>query len=86
MGSDQKDYMTESTFEEAKPELTVVVVDGCMKLNVREEPSLSGKIISVLNRGDILEKTNATENGAFSEVRLLTGQYGYAMTQYLKES
>lgn len=86
MSSDQKDYMSESTFEKTKPELTIVVVDGCLKLNIREEPSLSGKIISVLNRGDILEKTNATGNGAFSEVRLLSGQYGYAMTRYLVES
>lgn len=66
--------------------MTIVTVGNCKKLNIRKEPSLNGEIIDVLNSGDILEKTGTYISDVFSEVRLLSGIYGYAMTKYLKES
>lgn len=66
--------------------MTIVVVANCKKLNIRKEPNLNGEIIDVLNSGDILEKTGTFVSDSFSEVRLLSGVYGYAMTKYLEES
>lgn len=85
MDNSLEKYDNESMFESIKSDMTIVTVDNCLKLNVREEPSLSGKIIAVLEKGDVLEKTNKIVNGSFSEVRIITGEYGYAMTKYLKE-
>lgn len=72
-----KDYFDE-------PKLIAVVVDGCFKLNVREEPNMSSKIVAVLNKGDILEKSDSSEIDGFSQVRLTSGKYGYTLTKYLK--
>lgn len=77
--------MAISTFDDMESKMIIVVVDNCLKLNVREEPKKNSRIITVLNKGDVLEKADLSDSGSFSQVRLITGQYGYAMTKYLRE-
>lgn len=80
------DSYTDIQNKPLESKMTIVVVGNCKKLNIRKKPSLSGEIIDVLNSGDILEKTGTYVSDGFSEVRLLSGIYGYAMTKYLMES
>lgn len=81
--STDRDYS--STNNSNYEKMTIVKVSGCSKLNVREEPSITSKIIEVLNRDDILEKFDYVEDNGFSKVRLISGKYGWAMTKYLTE-
>lgn len=80
--------VSENVTEKASSQssMTVVVVKDCKRLNVRNKPSMDGDIVVVLSCGDILEKTSKFVSDTFSEVRLISGIYGYAMTKYLGES
>lgn len=72
-------------FIESELDLILVVVDGCHRLNIRDEATSTSDVIEVLNKGDILEKVASADQGSFSRVRLTSGKYGYAMTRYLRE-
>lgn len=80
-----RDYSTESTFSTSIPEMIIVTVSGCLKLNIRKEPTTTADVIAVLDNGEILERVVSSEDGLFSRVRLTSGKYGYAMTRYLKD-
>lgn len=52
-------------------------------INVRDEPSPSGKVIAVLKVGTEVFGSDTTENG-FTKVLLENSQEGYMMTKFLE--
>lgn len=59
-------------------------VDGCVKLNVREEPSKMAKIAKVVGVGDTLLVDSSYMSSEWAKVRLTPKSVGYVMKKYLK--
>lgn len=80
------EYDLSGGLNSSSEKLIVVSVDGCSKLNIRSRPEISStNVVSVLDRGDILEKFSGFNENGFAKVRLTSGKIGWAMAKYLKE-
>lgn len=71
-------YKFIDTQEEITPIQMKMEVVGCDLLNVREEPSITAKILYRLNKGDVI--TVVEDLGDWVEF-----EDGYLMKDYLKE-
>lgn len=59
-------------------------VVGCEKLNVREEPVLSSKVLEIVSFGDQLQIDSNFYDEKFYRVKIKSGIYGYAIKDYVK--
>ena len=67
----------------AKPEPIAGVVDNCLRLNVREKPSIDAEIITALEAGsEVRLMKDEMENG-FYKVCTASGLEGYCMCEYI---
>ena len=67
----------------SKPEPVTGVVDNCIRLNVREKPSVDAEILTALEAGsEVLLLEDETENG-FYKVCTASGLEGYCMCEYI---
>lgn len=71
----------ESPRRASKPKTGTVF--NCQRLNVREEPSSSGKVLMVVNAGTKLT-LNTFSNRTFVGITTPTGETGYVMKKYLR--
>ena len=53
-------------------------------LNVRDKGGLDGRVIGVLNTGDIVEVVNKKETGEWIQIKLSTGQIGWILKNYIQ--
>ena len=67
----------------AKPEPITGVVDNCLRLNVREKPSIDAEILTALEAGsEVRLLKDEIENG-FYKVCTASGLDGYCMCEYI---
>ena len=67
----------------AKPEPITGIVDNCIRLNVREKPSVDAEILTALEVGsEVRLLKDETENG-FYKVCTASGLEGYCMCEYI---
>lgn len=67
----------------AKPEPITGVVDNCLRLNVREKPSIDAEILTALEAGsEVRLMKDEMENG-FYKVCTASGLDGYCMCEYI---
>lgn len=60
-------------------------VVNCIKLNIREEPSKTGKIARVVSVGDTLLVDTNYISDEWAKVRLTPKTVGYVMKKYLSK-
>lgn len=58
-------------------------VIGCEKLNVREEPILSSKVLEIISFGDQLQIDSNFYDEKFYRVKIKSGIYGYVVKDYV---
>ena len=67
----------------AKPEPVTGVVDNCIRLNVREKPSIDAEILTALEAGsEVRLMKDEMENG-FYKICTASGLEGYCMCKYI---
>lgn len=67
----------------AKPEPITGVVDNCIRLNVREKPSIDAEILTALEAGaEVRLLKDEIENG-FYKICTASGLDGYCMCEYI---
>ena len=67
----------------AKPEPITGVVDNCLRLNIREKPSIDAEILTSLAAGsEVRLLKNEIENG-FYKICTASGLEGYCMCEYI---
>lgn len=57
-------------------------VVNCVRLNVRETPSANGKVIDILNKGEIVDIISS--DVGWYKVKTPTKKTGYVMAQYIE--
>lgn len=57
-------------------------VDNCSKLNVRENPNIDAKVLTILNKGDKVQ-INSENDGWYSVV--YKGVSGFCMKEYINK-
>lgn len=62
---------------------TVGTVVDCSKLNIRQTPSLTAKILTVINVGDTVEITESKSTDEWYHVCTSTGVVGYARREFV---
>lgn len=60
-------------------------ITNCIKLNIREEPSLDSDVIMVLDKGTIVTLLGDKVINGFRKVSI-DGRVGYCMSFYIEES
>ena len=58
----------------------IVTVEG---LNLRDKPSLDGKVIDVLDNGDVVELLGSSDDGYWRNIKI-AGKTGWASHKYLR--
>lgn len=58
------------------------VVDNCSKLNVRENPNIDSKVLTILNKGDKVQ-INSENDGWYSV--FYKGVSGFCMKEYINK-
>ena len=58
------------------------VVDNCSKLNVRENPNIDAKVLTILNKGDKVQ-INSENDGWYSV--FYKGVSGFCMKEYINK-
>ena len=67
----------------AKPEPITGFVDNCIRLNVREKPSIDAEVLTALEAGsEVRLMKDEMENG-FYKVCTASGLEGYCMREYI---
>ena len=79
---DEEAEDVEKESEEADA-IFVGTVINCGKLNLREKPSLQGKVICVLNKGTELMVDRAESTDKWYRVYLESGLSGFCMKDYI---
>lgn len=80
------DEIVETTTVEAAPELPTAVtgvVSGCKKLNVRNRPTTTAAIITVVEEGTEVVIAQPVLDGEFYKVTLANGTTGYCMKKFI---
>jgi uncharacterized protein YgiM (DUF1202 family) len=71
-----------------EPEVTVEMklgtVVGCDKLNVRETPSPYGKVITLIDKGEIVEIFDEESTATFYKICAETGVEGFCMKKFIE--
>lgn len=57
-------------------------IDNCSKLNVRENPNIDAKVLTILNKGDKVQ-INSENDGWYSVV--YKGVSGFCMKEYINK-
>lgn len=81
----------ETEMEETEPEETlkalgesIAVVKGCRFLNIRDQPSSNGKILTVVQEDtELMMFDSADMKKEWTTIRPPTGYKGYCMTKFL---
>lgn len=60
------------------------VVTGCAKLNVREEPNLDAKVVTVIKKGTTLEIDMENSDTEWLCVCTASGVEGFCMAEYVE--
>lgn len=79
---DPKPDISEASNDE-ETERTVMVVVGCSRLNIRQEPSKNAEVLEVLAVGDHVYASEY--NKTWMEVETDNEVVGYAMKEFLEE-
>lgn len=66
-----------------KPEPITGVVDNCLRLNVREEPSIEAEILTTLEAGSEVRLLKDEMENGFYKVCTASGLEGYCMCEYI---
>ena len=67
----------------AKPEPITGVVDNCIRLNVREKPSVDAEILTALEAGSEVRLLKDEMENGFYKVCTASGLEGYCMCEYI---
>lgn len=67
----------------AKPEPITGVVDNCLRLNVREKPSIDAEILTALEAGSEVRLLKDEMENGFYKVCTASGLDGYCMCEYI---
>lgn len=59
------------------------VVSNCTRLNVREEPTTSAKVLTVIEADTEVQIILNEEENGFSKVIIADGREGYCMSKYI---
>lgn len=78
-----EDEVVETEEPEEEESIFVGTVTNCKKLNIRETPSLQGKVLCVLEEGSelMVDKTESTDE--WYKVYLESGISGFCMKDYI---
>ena len=72
--------VTEPESEPPKPVLAYV--SGCVRLNIRKQPSLNSEIVGILNADDVVEIDHDESTDSFYKI-VSPKAVGYCMKQYI---
>lgn len=67
----------------AKPEPITGVVDNCIRLNVREKPSIDAEILTALEAGSEVRLLKDEIDNGFYKICTASGLDGYCMCEYI---
>lgn len=84
--------VTENTVEIEAPVVEVTVeknepkmgaVSGCVRLNVRETPSIDGEVVAIIKKGEVVEIFEEESTDEFYKVCTATGAEGFCMRKFI---
>ena len=67
----------------AKPEPIIGVVDNCIRLNVREKPSVDAEVLTALEAGSEVHLLKDEMENGFYKICTASGLEGYCMCEYI---
>ena len=67
----------------AKPEPITGVVDNCLRLNIREKPSIDAEILTALEAGSEVRLLKDEMENGFYKICTASGLDGYCMCEYI---
>ena len=60
------------------------VVNGCVKLNIRQAPDSEAPVVTVINAGTVVQIFTELGTKDFYNVRIESGETGYCMKKFIK--
>lgn len=69
--------------EDAIVKNKIGTVDGCVRLNVREEPSIEAEVVTIIKKGEAVEIFEEESTEEFYKVCAATGAEGFCMRKFV---